>query len=129
MTLNQTGLLQGAMISGRRNSNWKFPASVRTLRRISSRAFSGSRSKAWATLLFSNFDIKIHSAFSVPEEALSKSFQNSGAKYINSEIRFGAKLKDDYQNKEYLDSLLTDISNRLEIGEISCEIFENDLEF
>ena len=80
-----------------------------------------------SVLLFSDFSAKIHSAFSVPEEALIVSFENSGAKHIGSDIRFNAVLDDRFEDRTNLDMLLLDISDELGLEKISSTTFGNDL--
>ncbi|HOJ09421.1 MAG TPA: YwmB family TATA-box binding protein [Clostridiales bacterium] len=75
--------------------------------------------------------------YKVPEEALIESFESSGAVYVSSEIYFTAALDKKYEKDDYLNKLLNDIAQSLNLdlegnsssedNSVSMDVYESDL--
>lgn len=81
------------------------------------------------TLVFTIYYFKMHNDLCLPETMLLELFKNSGAKFVNSEMNFQAKLNEECQNEEYLNRLMEDLTNSLGLDknfESDLDIVEND---
>lgn len=75
------------------------------------------------SLFFTFFYAKMHNKYELPESTLLKAFNHSGAKVINSEIYFWARLDNKFGDFEEIKLLASDLAETLNI--VNSDSFTN----